>query len=51
MIEFRSGSVPTLLSLPNDILWQNGINPAENIQPDKVYQISIINNLGVYAEF
>lgn len=51
MIEFRSGSTPTLLSLPNDILWQNGINPAENIQPDKVYQISIINNLGVYAEF
>ena len=29
----------------------DGINPAENIQPDKVYQISIINNLGVYAEF
>lgn len=51
MIEFRSGSTPTILSLPNDILWQNGVNPADNIGADKVYQISIINNLGTFAEF
>lgn len=51
MIEFQSGSTPTVLSLPNDITWLNGENPTSNISANKKYQISIVNNLGVYAEF
>ena len=51
MIEFQSGSTPTTLSLPNDITWVGGDDPAQNISANKTYQISIVNNLGVYAEF
>ena len=51
MIEFQSGSTPTVLSLPDGITWLNGENPASNISANKKYQISIVNNLGVYAEF
>ena len=51
MIEFQSGLTPTVLSLPNNIVWANGDDPSQGIKASKKYQISIINNLGVYAEF
>ena len=51
MIEFQSGSTPTVLSLPNGIKWANGDDPTQDIKANKTYQISIVNNLGVYAEF
>lgn len=47
MIQFSTGdTVPSLL-LPNTIVWQT--EPV--LQPNKTYQISIINNLGVIGEF
>lgn len=49
MFEFASGSTPTTLSLPSSIKWLNGLTPI--IQANKTYQVSIVNNLGVIAEF
>lgn len=49
IFEFASGSTPTTLSLPSSIKWLNGLTPI--IQANKIYQVSIVNNLGVIAEF
>lgn len=49
IFEFASGSTPTTLSLPSSIKWLNGLTPI--IQANKTYQVSIVNNLGVIAEF
>lgn len=47
MIQFTSGEVATTLALPVDIKW----NTAPTINANKIYQISIINNLAVIGEF
>lgn len=47
MFQFTSGTTPTTLVLPVDIKWVS----APNIQANKTYQVSIINNLGVIGEF
>lgn len=47
MVQFVSGVTATTLTLPNTIKWM----AAPNIQPNKTYQLSIINNLGVIGEF
>ena len=47
MAQFTSGATATTLTLPNTIKWM----AAPNIQPNKTYQLSIINNLGVIGEF
>lgn len=47
MIEFTSGSTPTVLSLPNTIVWAE----TPNIEANATYQISIINNLGIIVKF
>lgn len=47
MAQFVSGATATTLTLPNTIKWM----AAPNIQPNKTYQLSIINNLGVIGEF
>ena len=47
MFQFTSGATATTLVLPADIKWVS----APNIQANKVYQVSIINNLGVIGEF
>ena len=44
---FVSGSTPTVLSLPVDV----EMPAIFNIQAGKVYEISIINNYGVYNEW
>lgn len=49
IFEFVSGSTPTTLSLPSSIKWLNGLTPL--IKANKTYQVSIVNNLGVIAEF
>lgn len=49
MIEFTSGATATTLSLPADIQWYKGEVPT--IEANMVYQISIINNLGVWGAF
>ena len=47
MIQFTSGEVATTLILPSEIKWMS----APKIQANKVYQISIVNNLAVMGEF
>lgn len=47
MFEFSSGSTATTLSLPASIKWAT----SPSIKPNKIYQISIENNLGVIQEW
>lgn len=47
--EFVSGSTPTTLLLPDSIKWKDGVEPT--MEASKTYQISIVNNLAVYAAF
>ncbi len=47
MIQFTSGEVATMLILPSDIKWMS----TPKIQANKVYQISIVNNLAVVGEY
>lgn len=47
MAQFTSGATATTLTLPSTIKWM----AAPNIQPNKTYQLSIVNNLGVIGEF
>lgn len=47
MIQFTSGEMPTMLLLPGEIKWQ----VAPVIKANKIYQISIVNNLAVMGEF
>lgn len=49
MFEFVSGSTPTTLSLPETVKWSGGSAPT--IEANKTYQVSIVNNLAVYAAF
>lgn len=43
MFEFVSGSTATTLSLPSTVKWVS----EPNIEADKTYQCSIVNNIGV----
>ena len=47
MIQFTSGDVATTLILPSEIKWAS----TPTIQANRVYQISIVNNLAVMGEF
>ena len=47
MFQFTSGATATTLTLPADIKWVS----APNVQANKTYQVSIINNLGVIGDF
>ena len=47
LIQFTSGATPTVLTLPEDIKWASKLT----IKADTVYQISIVDNLAVFAEF
>lgn len=47
MLQFTSGEVAAMLTLPADIRWMS----LPNIQANKIYQVSIINSLGVIGEF
>lgn len=49
MFEFASGTTPTTLSLPDSVKWSGGNAP--NIEANKTYQVSIVNNLAVFASF
>jgi hypothetical protein len=42
--QFTSGATPTSLTLPDTIQWVNG---APNIEANKIYQVSIVNNIGL----
>lgn len=45
MFQFTSGSTATNLSLPNTIKWI----AEPNVEANKIYQCSIVNNVGVIA--
>lgn len=47
--EFVSGTTPTTLLLPDSVKWSGGNAPT--MEASKTYQISIVNNLAVYAAF
>lgn len=47
--QFESGETPTTFMVPENIKWVNGVNPT--IKSNKIYQVSIINNLGCVLEF
>ena len=47
MVQFTSGDVATTLILPDSIKWAS----VPVIQPNKIYQLSIVNNLAVMGEF
>lgn len=49
MLQFTTGDVAPSLYLPGQIEWKNGNPPI--LESNKTYQISIINNLGVWAVF
>lgn len=48
MIQFTSGSTATTLSLPSSIVWAE-LCGSLNVEASKTYQISIVNNIGVWA--
>ena len=45
MFEFVSGTTPTMLSIPETVGWMGGEAP--NIEANKTYQCSIVNNIAV----
>ena len=47
ILQFASGSTPTVLSLPDAIKWQQPLI----IKANCIYQISIVNNLATYGEW
>jgi hypothetical protein len=48
MLEFEAGDGCTFV-WPETLKWMNGQEPV--FESSKIYQISIVNNLGVYAQF
>lgn len=49
LIEFTTSATGTTIILPNTIKWANGKIPS--FESNTTYQISIVNNLGVYIKF
>ena len=47
LIQFTSGATPTVLTLPEDVKWASKLE----IKANKIYQISIVNNLAAWVEF
>lgn len=43
MFEFESGDTATILTVPNTVKWIN----EPSIEPNSIYQVSIVNNIGV----
>lgn len=48
MIQFTSGSTATTLSLPSSVEWAESCG-ALSVEVNKTYQISIVNNIGLWA--
>lgn len=47
MFQFTSGNVATTLNVPNSVVWLK----EPDIQTNKIYQVSIENNLGIIGEW
>ena len=48
MIQFESGSTATTISLPSSVEWAESCG-ALSVEASKTYQISIVNNIGLWA--
>ena len=48
MFQFTSGSTATQVSLPTSIKW---LGSTPSVQANKVYQVSIVNNVGVVGGY
>lgn len=48
MIQFESGSTATTLSLPSSVEWAESCGSL-SVETNKTYQISIVNNIGLWA--
>lgn len=48
VLQFTCGA-PSALTLPDNIVWRDGLFPA--MEQGKTYVVSIVNNLAVFAEF
>ena len=49
LFQFRSGDEPTVLTLPNDIIWANDETPI--IESNYVYQVSILKGFATLMKF
>ena len=49
LFQFTSGTTATTLSLPSDLKWAN--DSALTIEPNMIYQVSILNGLATVLEF
>lgn len=49
LLQFESGSEPTVLTLPDNIIWANDETPI--IESEYIYQVSIVNNCSTYLKF
>ena len=47
MFQFTSGESPTILSISNNVKWF----AEPNIESNKIYQVSIVNNLGIIVGY
>lgn len=47
LVQFTSGATPTVVTVPEDVKWASPLK----IKANRIYQISIVNNLATYAEF
>ena len=48
MIQFESGSTATTLSMPSSVEWAESCGSL-SVEANKTYQISIVNNIGLWA--
>lgn len=48
MIEFTSGSTATTLSMPSSVEWAESCGSL-SVEASKTYQISIVNNIGLWT--
>lgn len=51
MMEFKTGATVPTITLPSGITWQGGGNILSRLEPNKTYQISVLNNLAVGGAF
>lgn len=51
MMEFTTGATAPTITLPSGITWQGGDNILSRLEPNKTYQISVLNNLAVGGAF
>lgn len=47
MMQFSTGSTAADITFPDGVIWLDGEEP--EWEPNSVYQVSIVNNLAVYA--